>query len=300
MIAFASLLIAASVGLFVWTITDVLWLKRTLESSEGRFEDERRVRLRQSNATYRRFEPLIDEWNRTWKIRDSKRDETEDALRAAGVREPWRPQDFLNAKRVEGFLVAAVLFLIAWMILDVSLSSALIVGIIGFFGYQWLMLRSLKSRATLRQLQMKRRFAGAIDLMALMMEVGAGFKECLDVAAEEAKGHPLGEELARVQKEIAMGALRSQSLQGLADRTRDPDMAEVILSINEGEQLGTPLTAILRNQADLMRQKRSQWAEKAAEESQVAIVFPAMLIMVACLLVIVAPFVLSVIFGESL
>ena len=44
-----------------------------------------------------------------------------------------------------------------------------------------------------------------------------------------------------------------------------------------------------------MRLKRAQWGEKAASEAEVQMVFPGMVTMIACLLVIVAPIVLPVI-----
>ena len=41
-----------------------------------------------------------------------------------------------------------------------------------------------------------------------------------------------------------------------------------------------------------MRLKRSQWVEQAAKEADVQMVFPGMVVMVACLLVIMAPILL--------
>lgn len=297
MIELCSLLAGVAAGLLAWTLADVAFQPRA--TTAGRFEEERRAKLRGMNTTYRYFEPLIDEWNSLLSFKEDKLLETEERLKAAGIREPWQPSEFLNAKRVEGVMIEVMVALICIGVLDFSLIGAMFAGLIAFSCYESISLRTLKSQAIVRQMRMKRRFASAIDLMALMMEVGAGFQECLDVAVRETKNNPLGEELALVQKEISMGAMRNKALAGLAERTRDVDMSEVIMSINEGEELGTPLTAILRNQADQMRQKRSQWAEKAAEESQVAIVFPAMLIMLACLLIVVAPFVLSVIYGGT-
>jgi hypothetical protein len=46
-----------------------------------------------------------------------------------------------------------------------------------------------------------------------------------------------------------------------------------------------------------MRIKRSQWGEKAAAEAEVQIVFPGMLIMIACLIVIIAPILLPAVFN---
>jgi tight adherence protein C len=79
----------------------------------------------------------------------------------------------------------------------------------------------------------------------------------------------------------------------------DEDSKDLIGAIIQGETLGTPLAKSLRVQAEQLRLKRSQWAEKAAEESKVALVFPAMLIMAACLAIVVAPFVLSALYAPA-
>ncbi|MBY0526876.1 MAG: hypothetical protein K2R98_26015 [Gemmataceae bacterium] len=44
--------------------------------------------------------------------------------------------------------------------------------------------------------------------------------------------------------------------------------------------------------------KQSQWVEKETAEAQVMIVFPGMVIMLACLLVIIAPFVLGAVYNS--
>ncbi|QDV66468.1 Bacterial type II secretion system protein F domain protein [Rosistilla carotiformis] len=291
------LLTAAAVALLCYTVLDISTSRRVVDPQGGRFEQQRREALRKANAAYRYGEPLIDQWNTIWPSNAPILAATDEHLHAAGIREPWKPQEYLNVKRLEGIGIAVGCFLTGLFILEYSIVASLFIGLIAFSIQQSVSARTLKSQAIVRQMRLKRRFAGVIELMALMMEVGAGFQEALQTAARESQGTPLGEELGLVEKEIAMGALRSKALLGFADRNRDPDMTEVIMSINEGEELGTPVTTILRRQADQMRQKRSQWAEKAAEESQVAIVFPAMLIMVACLLIVVAPFVLSVLPG---
>ncbi|TWU03704.1 type II secretion system F family protein [Neorhodopirellula pilleata] len=293
MIAISSALYAASIGLLTWALFEIVTRERVSLRDVGRFEIERRELLRQRNPTYRRFEPLIDEWNRSRKIKPKTIEETDFQLAAAGVREPWTATEYLNLKFCESCFIAACSFLVGRFILGSSFFGSVCLGVLVFYVMQWSVAQTLRKNAAKRQLIMKRRFAAAIDLMALMMGVGAGFGECLDVAVIENRNNPLGEELALVKKEIQMGAVRGKALMGIANRVRDPDITEVIKSINEGEELGTPLSGILQNQAEQMRMKRSHWAEKAAEESQVAIVFPAMLIMLACLLIVVAPFVLT-------
>jgi tight adherence protein C len=141
----------------------------------------------------------------------------------------------------------------------------------------------------------KRRLPFAVDLMALMMEAGAGFQDALRTAVTENSKHPLGEELSLVLRQSDLGEQRSKALESFQQRIADPDVRELVAAINRGEELGTPLSSILRTQADQMRLKRSQWGEKAAAEAQVSMTFPSMLIMIACLLLVLGPFVLPAI-----
>jgi pilus assembly protein TadC len=130
-------------------------------------------------------------------------------------------------------------------------------------------------------------------LIALTMEAGGGFQECLQTAVNEnGSSHPLTEELTEVLRQISLGRPRQEALKALQERLQDDDINEMVFAINKGEELGTPLSAILRDQAEQMRLKRSQRGEKAAAEAQVNIVFPGMVVMIACLLVVIAPIVL--------
>jgi len=95
-----------------------------------------------------------------------------------------------------------------------------------------------------------------------------------------------------VLRQISLGRPRNETLQALDERLQDDDVSEMVFAINKGEELGTPLSAILREQAEQMRLKRSQRGEKAAAEAQVNIVFPGMVVMIACLLVVIAPILL--------
>ena len=67
----------------------------------------------------------------------------------------------------------------------------------------------------------------------------------------------------------------------------------LVFACNESEELGVPIAETLKSQADRMREKRMAWAEKAAHEAEVTMVFPSMLIMMACLITVGTPFILA-------
>jgi len=149
------------------------------------------------------------------------------------------------------------------------------------------------SKKRLRKLKVRLPFA--IDQISLMMEAGAGFEDSLRTVVADNRQHPLSVELSEIVRQMSLGRPRSQALAGFKDRLADDDVSEIVFAITKGEELGTPLSNILREQANQMRIKRSQWGEKAASEAEVQMVFPGMITMIACLLVIVAPILLPVI-----
>lgn len=274
-------------------IADMILRPRIVDPVLGRFEVSRRERIRQESKTFLWFEPWVDELTVGIEKSNKNLETIQKDLLSAGIKAPWKPSEFIACAKIEGFGVAALGFVFGFSL--GSLLYAIVASFIAYFGYVFLSQRVLKSKAVRRQIKLKRQFAAAIDLMALMMNVGGGFQEAFDVATHEAQGTPLGDELAIVRRDLALGK-RDDALRNLVARTQDEDIDEVVMALIEGQQLGTPLADILQTQASQMRQKRTQWAEKASAESEVALVFPAMLIMLGCLILIAAPFVLSALF----
>ncbi|MGH7202637.1 MAG: type II secretion system F family protein, partial [Planctomycetaceae bacterium] len=76
------------------------------------------------------------------------------------------------------------------------------------------------------------------------------------------------------------------------------EITSILGSIIQGETLGTPLAIIFRTQADVLRIKRSQRAETVAGEAGVKMLFPAVLVMAATVIIILGPFILSFIYGD--
>lgn len=256
------------------------------------FELNRRMRLREGSAVYRGFEPLIEALA-GWNLSNPKRmEQLKRALAIAKEMLPWKPEEFLAAKQIES-LLAGLAGVVVGLILSGSGLAALVVAGLAIYGYKWLTLNTVAERARKRMRTLKQRLPFAIDLMALTMGAGASFQESLTTVVQENRDHPLGKELAEVLRQVSLGRTRRDALVELQLRLQDDDVSEFVYAVTTGEELGTPLSEILRGQAEQLRLKRSQWAEKAAGEAQVNIVFPGMAIMLACLLIIAAPFLLT-------
>lgn len=287
-----------AVASLVWIFLDFLTAPRPQTTPASSFERARRSRLRQENSLYRLFGAGIDKLaQRNARIDPARLEAIRHALRMNPQELPFTPEEYLAARQLESILagVGGALFGMAFF---GDILSTVLAGGLAAWGYQKLALGNIAKKAERRMLNLKRRLPFAIDLMALMMEAGASFQEAMTTVVRESQGHPLGEEFGQVLRDVSLGRTRQDALAALQARLQDDDVTEVVFAVNKGEELGTPLAQILRNQAEQMRLKRTQWAEKASGEAQVNIVFPGMVIMIACLIIVTAPFILGALAGE--
>lgn len=283
----SSILLGLAVCWLIWQIGSLILNPRN-DRPHNKFERVRREQLRRENSIYRWFEPLIEELSQSYQQSPPQKLETlQRHLIVAQEPLPWTAVDFLATKLVEGVLIG--LGFLAFFTLAGYWIMGLVLGTIFGLTYVELARSSIASRATTRMQRIRMRLPFAVDTICLMMEAGSGFADSLNTVVRENREHPLGSELNDVVQQIAAGRPRSEALRGFQDRMHDDDISELVFAINKGEELGTPLTVTLRNQVEQIRLKRSQWGEKAAAEAQVKIVFPGMVIMIACLLVIVTP-----------
>jgi len=290
LVALSSLAVGlAAAGLGWWAVAPLL-APRAVPGAN--FERDRLERLRAGRLAFRLFEPLILRLADWFGRSPARLEPLRRNLVIAAWPQPWTAAEYLAVRWLEALAAGAAGAVFGWLLLG-GPGGALIFGPLAAWGYNRLMVRAVADRGQRRLAALKRRLPFAIDLMALMIEAGSGFQESLETAVRESRGTPLGEEFGRVLQEIRLGKPRREALESLRLRLRDDDLSELILAIIQGDELGTPLSQIFREQARRMLTKHSLWIERASAEAQVLIVFPGMIIMVACLLIVVSPFLLS-------
>jgi len=293
-LAFVStLLVGLAIAWSVWTIVAILTSPRNDSPTWSSLESERRQRLRMADVTYSRFEPLVNELSTLHSrfLNARKGTEFERALMFADEDTPWKPEEYFSCRQIDGLLAACVVGLIVSLFGGLLLACFISTGVFGSYSYN--ANQKVKQAAALRATSIKRRLPFAADLAAVMLEAGASFMDALKTVVRENGGHPMGHELGRVLRNIEMGRPRSEALYAFQQRLDDQDVTDLVVAINKGEELGTPLSIIMRNQADQMRLKRSQWGETAAAEAEVKMAFPSMIVTIACMLLILAPFALA-------
>jgi len=294
-----SLMLAAGAGLVGWWIITVLWSEDLQQTDQWRYDVSRINELRRADRFYRLFQPAIGPlaWVNRRLLAESLPAVGRD-IQVAGLPRFWLAEEYLaKLELIVLFLLPVYVYaMFAWVgPLGLLMAAAMVPLTI------WLLRYRLAARAAWRLRLIKRRLPFLLDLLTLLMEAGSTFLGALTQAVEEFRDHPAGEEFGRVLADINLGKTRTEALVALRERMADDEITSIVGSIIHGEQLGTPLARVFRTQADVLRLKRSQRAERIAGEAGVNMLLPGVLVMAAAVLIIVGPFLLNYLqFGWSL
>ena len=203
-------------------------------------------------------------------------------LVAAGFEGLLNGREFLALKFISPLTGGCLCFLVARLlttflpesILAKNDLAFLVLGLVFFYFYPVAWLRnSLKARH--RSIQRSLPFV--LDLLTLSVEAGMDFMSALQRNCERRKLDPLNEELIRMTREIQVGTPRRVALRNLANRVGLADLRAVCNALIQADELGVSIGSILRIQADQIRSKRFDRAEKLANEAPVKMLGPLML-----------------------
>ncbi|MDP1560872.1 MAG: type II secretion system F family protein [Pirellulaceae bacterium] len=250
-------------------------------------EQARRERLRTNSQVYYWCEVGIRDLA-VW-FGDNPTEEISDGQR------PWK-QSEVSAGGILVGLGCGFIFGTISLLLFPLVVAFFVFGITAFLG-GLMFVSQVKAAGQTRRKNLVRRLPYLVDLMALVMEAGGSFQDALQAAARENADHPIGEELGEVARKIERGVAQSEALRQFADRYPDDHVRYFVSSLNQGLDLGVPLVSILRNQSDEMLRRRSQWIEKASAEAKVKISGPGFIIAMACMFIMLAPFIMQVVGG---
>jgi len=138
-----------------------------------------------------------------------------------------------------------------------------------------------------------------LDVLALSVGAGLDFNSSLErVVSKDSTRSPLVEEMRYVLQEVKMGSTRREALLGLKARVPSDYVNGLVSSVVQAEQMGTPLTNILRIQAGAIRLKRSQRAEKLAGEAPVKLIMPLLFIVASVMLTLFGAIIVKAMRGE--
>src|SRR5467141_540701 len=260
--------------------------ERIRQRERDRLNKSEKVSLRQSPT--QRGSKVVEDFNLTkWLAQEAARDK----LIMAGYRGHAPYVTFLFARAVTPILlfVGAALYVFVITQLDKSLTVKLGICIAAaYLGLQAPML-FLKNAISKRQLQIKRAFPDALDLLLICIESGMSVEVFFRKVSTEivSQSVALSEEFTLTTAELSYLQDRKVAYENLAKRTGLEGVKSVCLALQQSERYGTPLGQSLRVMAQENRDMRMNEAEKKAAALPPKLTVPMILFFLPVLFVVI-------------
>jgi Flp pilus assembly protein TadB len=181
-----------------------------------------------------------------------------------------------------GWLLTALAGGAVWNVIP-----AAVVAFVLFSIPEW----NLKSAAHRRITGLTQRLPYSLEVIVLATEAGASFEEALAILVREDPRSPLHEEFDQVLRDMHLGLTRREALHAMAARTGTDDVASLVMAMDVAEDLGTPVASSLRKQSNAIQAARLQRAERLSHEAGPKMAVPNTMIMMANVILILAPFI---------
>jgi tight adherence protein C len=141
----------------------------------------------------------------------------------------------------------------------------------------------------IRQDRLRKAVPDALDLLVVCVEAGVSLDAAiLRVAKDLAVTHPdLAAELMVINRKVNAGIPREAALNGLWSRTGLEELRGLAASMIQSERWGTSIAKVLRVNAETLRRRRKQYAEKKAAQASLKMMGPLLLFLLPALFVVI-------------
>ncbi|MGW7361853.1 DUF5936 domain-containing protein [Streptomyces sp. NPDC054841] len=117
-----------------------------------------------------------------------------------------------------------------------------------------------------RKDQIERTLPDFLDVLAVVVSAGLGFREALERVADKYEG-PWADELRITLRQMDMGVSRRQAFDELRKRNDSEQVAQFVTALQQGEELGAPIVDTLIQIANDMRRTDAQNARRRAAKA---------------------------------
>jgi len=251
-----------------------------------RMNKSEKVALRQTPKQF--ISRIVEDFNLTkYLAQESARDQ----LTLAGYRGQAPYVTFLFFRLVAPIVLGIASILYVFVIAHLQKSMPVKIGIcVGatYLGLQAPMM-FLKNAIAKRQLQIKRAFPDALDLLLICIESGMSIEAAFRKVATEiaTQSIALSEEFTLTTAELSYLQDRKVAYENLAKRTGLEGVKSVCLALQQSERYGTPLGQSLRVMAQENRDMRMTEAEKKAASLPPKLTVPMIVFFLPVLFVVI-------------
>ncbi|MFI6963955.1 DUF5936 domain-containing protein [Streptomyces sp. NPDC050255] len=133
------------------------------------------------------------------------------------------------------------------------------------FGAFWVEV-GIWSAVRARKEHIERTLPDFLDVLAVVVSAGLGFRQALERVAEKYEG-PWADELRITLRQMDMGVSRRQAFEELRKRNDSEQVAMFVTTLQQGEELGAPIVETLIQIANDMRRTDAQNARRKAAKA---------------------------------
>ncbi len=151
---------------------------------------------------------------------------------------------------------------VIWALLTSSWLLGLVVAALGFIVVDVWISRLGRHRQAL----LERELPDFIDILAITVRAGTGYRAALGRVASSLKGPP-AEEIARTLREMDLGATRREAFEALRARNSSATLDSFVGAQLQAEELGVPLSDALAGIVADTRRAASQEARRRAQRA---------------------------------
>lgn len=195
-------------------------------------------------------------------------------LQAAGQDYVLSPEELYGTRLVAAISIGLLLML--FPLVMGKLDPVLLLMCFAFgLPLGWLYpLMWIGERRKLRSKQVVRDLPTFLDFITMSVEAGLNITGAIEQAVLRGPPGPLGQEFARMLRDLRAGLPRAEALRRMAERMDIAQITSFASAVIQADKVGANLSESLRAQAMQRREERFLQAEKLALEAPVKMMFP--------------------------
>ena len=200
---------------------------------------------------------------------------------------PLEPLEIRGLQCFAGAVIGAVTCVMTFIV-SLHIGYALLAGVL-FALMGWVYPVSWVARCALqRKDRMSKSMPYAIDLITVAMEAGQDFGAAVRNLVNEGPRGPLRDEFGVTLRQIELGKSRVEALKAMADRIQLDEFRSLVTSVVQSSEMGASISGTLKIQAEEIRRRRFQRAERQAARAPSLMLIPTALFILPAVFIIIA------------
>jgi len=205
------------------------------------------------------------------------------------------PLEVFEIRGLQGFsgallgAVASLMIFISSLNVAYAVLGGAFLALIGwYYPVSWAARHAIQ-----RKDRMSKSLPYAIDLITVSMEAGQDFGAAVRNLVNDGPHGPLRDEFGVTLRQIELGKSRVDGLKAMADRIQLDEFRSLVTSVVQSSEMGASISATLKIQAEEIRRRRFQRAERQAARAPSLMLIPtALFILPSVFIIIFVPIVI--------